>query len=204
MQNISFQYLYVGHINYWLGANTITTMCLFLACICSIWLVGTIRLNENLITFFLHHSFQHWLHNSSKQHSSHNLPFWAQKLKSLRTWLEVPLESPRYPQQIARVAHWSTGYGIQHNWLLSSRGAAHSERGGSRARPSQGSSDLNAASCDAFISWSQHWLRDIFGSHATKALKSLFFFLHILEAQLICFIVYAFFLLGDYPIRPLH
>lgn len=56
---------------------------------------------------------------------------------------------------------------------------------------------------DGFISWSQHWLQDIFVSHATKALKSLFFFLHILEAQLKCFIVYAFFLSGDYPIRPL-
>lgn len=56
---------------------------------------------------------------------------------------------------------------------------------------------------DGFISWSQHWLQDIFVSHSTKALKSLFFFLHIQEAQLVCFTVYAFFLLIDYPIIPL-
>lgn len=55
---------------------------------------------------------------------------------------------------------------------------------------------------DGFISWSQHWLQDIFVSHSTKALKSLFF-VDILEAQLICFIVYAFFLLGGCLIRPL-
>lgn len=53
MQNILFWYLYVGHINYWLGANTITTKCLFLACICSTWLVGANQMKWKFNNLFL-------------------------------------------------------------------------------------------------------------------------------------------------------
>lgn len=133
-----FWYLYVRDINYWLAANTIATKCPFLACICSTWLVGPNQMKWKLNNLFLTPLFfstDNTILLNDTAATTCLLELKNQSPRKLGWKCPWKKKSPRYPQQIARAVHWSTGYGIEHNWLLSSHGAT-----GQRARRFQSSS----------------------------------------------------------------
>lgn len=124
MQNIFFWYLYVGHINYWLGANTITTKCLFPACICSTWLVGTNQMKWKFNNLFLASFFSALTTQFFRTTQQSWLAFLSSAAGVPANSAGNATKKPEIPPPDCQSCSLITGYGIQHKWLLSSHGAA--------------------------------------------------------------------------------